>query len=306
LGLAILWARRNYNISFGQIWGFSRVVDKIFVPQLKLFFHNDSKFSPFNGRPLRILDFHVSSILGVPQPMRHAILDYVARSMFEAHVCRKGRSTPNLDDIRFDLHTFLNAEPIGFRASSPELPSNLYIGFMSRIQKQMETLNMMSRQSATTIVESLKQWCSPHKLRKIDLNQNFESALTNKIQCRDYRLILCTEKRCEVRVRTQQALAYHEFQAHGKTKPIQCPSCPERFCSSSALALHQKARHDPDFKGFPCRFCSQLYQSTGSKNRHEMTHTGEKPYVCDFPGYTSTFAQSGHLTTHKRTHKRTL
>jgi uncharacterized Zn-finger protein len=32
------------------------------------------------------------------------------------------------------------------------------------------------------------------------------------------------------------------------------------------------------------------------------THTGARPYACDFPGCLKTFAVAGSLTIHKRTH----
>ncbi len=32
------------------------------------------------------------------------------------------------------------------------------------------------------------------------------------------------------------------------------------------------------------------------------THTGEKPYICDYPGCSRAFTQSGQLKTHQRLH----
>ncbi|XP_013383287.1 zinc finger protein 391-like [Lingula anatina] len=32
---------------------------------------------------------------------------------------------------------------------------------------------------------------------------------------------------------------------------------------------------------FKCRFCSKQYKMSGHRNRHERTHSGEKPYKCD-------------------------
>lgn len=51
-----------------------------------------------------------------------------------------------------------------------------------------------------------------------------------------------------------------------------------------------------------CKVCNRVFPREKSLQAHMRTHTGEKPYVCDFPGCKRAFAQSGQLKTHQRLH----
>ncbi|KAK6634444.1 hypothetical protein RUM43_011845 [Polyplax serrata] len=51
-----------------------------------------------------------------------------------------------------------------------------------------------------------------------------------------------------------------------------------------------------------CRYCMRVFPREKSLQTHVRTHTGEKPYVCDYPGCPRAFTQSGHLKTHQRLH----
>ena len=33
---------------------------------------------------------------------------------------------------------------------------------------------------------------------------------------------------------------------------------------------------------FPCQHCSKVFSSNANLKKHTMTHTGEKPYLCEF------------------------
>ena len=51
-----------------------------------------------------------------------------------------------------------------------------------------------------------------------------------------------------------------------------------------------------------CRYCARTFPREKSLQAHIRTHTGERPYVCDFDSCGRAFAQSGQLRTHQRLH----
>uniref|UniRef100_A0A182MFX1 C2H2-type domain-containing protein n=1 Tax=Anopheles culicifacies TaxID=139723 RepID=A0A182MFX1_9DIPT len=51
-----------------------------------------------------------------------------------------------------------------------------------------------------------------------------------------------------------------------------------------------------------CKFCNRVFPREKSLQAHLRTHTGERPYPCDYPGCNRAFTQSGQLKTHQRLH----
>ncbi|KAK5909750.1 hypothetical protein CesoFtcFv8_003651 [Champsocephalus esox] len=51
-----------------------------------------------------------------------------------------------------------------------------------------------------------------------------------------------------------------------------------------------------------CNICNRVFPREKSLQAHKRTHTGERPYLCDYPNCTKAFVQSGQLKTHQRLH----
>lgn len=56
------------------------------------------------------------------------------------------------------------------------------------------------------------------------------------------------------------------------------------------------------YSSIRCDVCNRVFPREKSLQAHKRTHSGERPYVCDFPNCGKAFVQSGQLKTHQRLH----
>ncbi|XP_059607917.1 zinc finger protein 367-like [Phlebotomus argentipes] len=70
--------------------------------------------------------------------------------------------------------------------------------------------------------------------------------------------------------------------------------------SESLTTLMLEGNRSPS--SIKCRYCNRVFPREKSLSAHLRTHTGERPYICDYPGCNRGFTQSGQLKTHQRLH----
>ena len=114
------------------------------------------------------------------------------------------------------------------------------------------------------------------------------------------RTVACPNAGCLKMFRDNAALRKH-MHTHGPRVHV-CAECGKAFVEGSKLKRHQLV-HTGE-KPFQCAFegCGKRFSLDFNLRTHVRIHTGDKPYVCPFDCCNKRFSQSTNLKSHILTH----
>lgn len=115
--------------------------------------------------------------------------------------------------------------------------------------------------------------------------------------------LVCPVDNCGQAFQTRRSLEVH-IKSHGiDHAPYVCniEGCGKRYYTMNALHSHNRT-HQHAIEDLQCRYCQKVFDKPCRLRGHVLSHTGVKPYKCDFQGCEWAFTTSSKLRRHQRKH----
>lgn len=77
-------------------------------------------------------------------------------------------------------------------------------------------------------------------------------------------------------------------------------TCTKKYRTKFSLRRHYLSHLG--IKQYKCQYCEKRFAVAQYLQEHLYTHTGERPFVCTFPGCNKSFRQAGKLSIHRKKH----
>ena len=104
---------------------------------------------------------------------------------------------------------------------------------------------------------------------------------------------------CSETYETETALEDHRYNVHTEDRRFKCETCNISFRKAHGLTSHNNRKHST----FVCNICDKSFSYRSRFEEHQRVHTGERPFVCDFPDCGLTFTSAQYLKYHKTKHE---
>ena len=101
---------------------------------------------------------------------------------------------------------------------------------------------------------------------------------------------------CKKSFSTMGNLRNHIMTIHQNQKPFKCPfpNCEKKYSIKSRLQVHYRTHTGT--KPFICNFCGKAFNEKGNLKTHERFHSELRPFKCD--KCSKTYKTNGHLKDH--------